>query len=306
MFLYHDMTPIPGDKVKRAVLRSDLTPIPETLEIELRLDDTNRELLKEGLDIHVGAERAYRIVLAELSRRNAEQSLRLLESMYLTCVLRDVQALTFVRERAVYLEDTSLTEIYRACGASLAQPIKNDIRVPIYHCMIGDTPTFGIAKLFQEHGGVLRVNSDGEMEFMRLETIFEQDPVLRVPANVTEEIESGFLERHEIPWFLSIDEDNEFVLGDNSKARHARYQHHAEEDVLRNMTRVLVQATRVRVDLAMSVCAGDAAEVIGVDTYAILTAAHTITTGTAGDKIEQYTRAWLGALVSENSEVPDR
>ncbi|NCC41651.1 MAG: hypothetical protein EOM21_19995 [Gammaproteobacteria bacterium] len=304
MFLYHDKSKIPGDKVKSAIFRADMAPIPETLEIDLRMDHTNRHFLKEGLDIYIGGGNVYRIALAELTRRNAEQARRLLESMHLTCVLRDLHKLTFVRDRAVYLEDTSLTEIYRACGATMMRPIQNDIRVPIFHCIIGDTPTFGIAKLFQEHGGVLRMDRRDRLEFIRLEEIFKQKPSLVVPPNVTEEIKSGFIERHEIPWFLSIGEDNEFILGDNSKPRHARYQHHATEDVVRNMTRVLVQAKRLRIDIAPTLRAGDAVEVTGVDTYAILTCANVYTTGTSGDNIEQYTRVWLGSLTSRSRALP--
>jgi len=296
VYYYHDLTQIPGDKVKRSVFRADLAPIPETLEIELRLDDGNRDYLKEGLDIYVGPERAYRIALAELTRRNTEQAGRLIEFMHLTCVLRELQPLTFVRERAVHLENTSLTDIYRACGASLAKPIKGDIVIPSFTCLIGDTPTFGVAKLFQEHAGVLRINADDELEFLRLEALFDQKPTLTVPANLTEAIDSGFIERHEIPWFFGLDEHNAFIFGDNSKARHARFKPRAEEDVLRNMTRVLIQSKRLRIDYTISLRAGDAAQVIGGETYAILTAASVYSSGTEGGPIEQYTRVWLGLM----------
>lgn len=319
MYFYHDLTPIPGDKIKRTVFRADLAPIPATLEIELRLDDGNRDYLKEGLDIYAGPDRAYRCVLAQLYRRNAEQTGRMLESMHMTCVQRELQPLTFVRERAVYLEDTTLTDIYRACGAQLAKPIIGDVAIPRFTCLIGDTPTFGVAKLFQEHRGVLRVNKDDDLEFMRLESLFEQKPSLVVPANVTEEIESGFIERHEIPWFFGIDETNAFIFGNTDKARHARYKHGSEEDVLRNMSRVLIQAKRLRIDYTVSLRAGDAAKIAGgggvgndplpsndpvptwgddeEDIFTVLTSAGVYSSGTDGLPIEQYTRVWLGSLI---------
>ena len=301
MFYYHDETEIDGGLIKLAVLRSDLAPIPETLEMDIRLDNTNRALLQEGKDIYVGGGRAYRIVLAEVSRRTAQQGVRLVETVSLTAVLRELQGLTFVRERAIWLEDTTLTDIYRACGAKLQRDIKGDVAVPVYHCMVGDTPTFGIAKLFQEHGGVLRVNSDGELEFMRLPAIFTQDPVLYLPANVTEEITSGFIERHELPWFFSVDAGNNFVLGNNAKPRHVRYTHRASEDVLRNMTRVLIQSKRARVDVNLSICAGDCAELSDGSKHAVLTAAHYYATGTDGIEVSQYSRVWLGVLTGSET-----
>lgn len=280
--------------ISLAVLRSDLVPIPETLELDVRLDNSNRSQLKEGKDIYVGGGRAYQIILVELRRRNVEQSARLVEWVRVTAVLRELQGLTFVRERAVWLENTTLTAIYRACGAQLSADIQGDITIPAYHCLVGDTPTFGIAKLFQEHGGVLRAGENG-IEFKSLMSLFDQNVGLTVPPNVTEEIESGFIERHEVPWFVSVDANNNFVLGNNSKARHARYIHRASESVVRNMTRVLIQAKRARLDVNMSIRAGDLAQV-GEDKMVVLTAAHAYETGVDGGKVAQYTRVWLGVL----------
>lgn len=301
MFYYHDETEIDGGLIKLAVLRSDLAPVPETLEMDIRLDNANRALLQEGKDIYVGGGRAYRIVLAEVSRRTAQQGVRLVETISVTAVLREMRPLTFVRDRAIWLEDATLTDIYRACGAELQSEIKGDVTIPVYHCMVGDTPTFGIAKLFQESGGVLRVNSDGELEFMRLPAIFNQNPALYLPANVTEEITSGFIERHELPWFFSVNTGNDFVMGNNAKPRHARYIHGASEDVLRNMTRVLIQSKRARVDVNMSLCAGDCAELSDGTKLAVLTAAHHYGTGSDGGEVSQYTYVWLGALTGGES-----
>lgn len=296
MFYYHDETEIDGGLIQLAVLRSDLAPIPETLEMDIRLDNFNRERLQEGKDIYVGGGRAYRIILAEVSRRTAQQGVRLIETMSVTAVLRELQPLTFVRETAIYLEDATLTEIYRACGAQLPQDISGDIKIPIYHCLVGDTPTFGVAKLFQEHGGVLRANSEGKIEFRRLAALFEQTPTLYLPQNVTEEITSGFIERHELPWFFSVDQENNFVLGNNAKPRHVRYVHRASEDVLRNMTRVLIQSKRARLDVNLSLCAGDCAELSDGSKHAVLTAAHHYATGADGNELSQYTYVWLGTL----------
>jgi hypothetical protein len=295
-FFYHNGKSIPGDKIKLSVLRTDLVPIPETLEISLRLDDENRAQLIEGNDITVSGGRAFRIVKVDVERRNAEQGPRLLESVHITAVMRPLHQLTFVRPKAIWLEKTTFTDIYRAAGAELSSAIKGDVAVPRYACMIGDTPTFGIAKLFQECGGVMRVNSEGAMEFMKLPTLFTQTPKLNVPANVTEDINSGFLERHEIPWFVSTKPESDIQQGNNTKPRHARYQPLSDEGVLRNMTQVLIQAKKARVDLNVGLCAGDTARLSDGTLMTILTAAHVHSVGTHGSDINQYTRVWLGVL----------
>lgn len=301
MFSYHDGSPIDGGQIKEAIIRSDMAPVPETLEINIRLDNANRAHLQEGKDIYLHGERPYRIILTEVSRRAQQQGIRLIERVHCTAVLRSVYPLTFVRERAVYLRETSFTDIYRACGATLRNPIINDIRIPVFHCVVGDTPTIAIAKLFQEHGGILRANEDGDIEFMRLPAIFEQEPEVILPANVTEEVQSGFLERHEIPFFISCDVENNILFGNRAKPRHARYVHAKSEDVLRNMTRVLVQAKRARIDVNISARAGALAELSDDTKLAVLTAAHNYSTGVDGLPVSQYTRLWLGALTGNEA-----
>lgn len=294
-FSYHDKSEIPGDKIKLAIVRSDLVPIPETLEMDLRLDDENRDLLVEGNDVYSG-ERAFRIIKIDLDRRNAEQGPRLFETLRLTAVMRDLHKLTFVRAQAIWLENTTFTDIYRAAGATLKSAIKGDVRIPLYACPNGDTPTFGIAKLFQEHGGVMRATVAGDLEFLPLPTIFTKPPVLDIPVNTTEAISSGFLERHEIPWTVTLHPDNQFLLGNNSKPRFSRYLHRVTEDVARNMTRVLIQARTARIDLNLALVAGDPARLSDGTMLAILTAVHVYSSGTHGENIDQYTKVWLGAL----------
>lgn len=297
MFYYHDQSEIDGGMIKIAVLRSDMAPIPETLEIDISLDANNRDLLKEGNDLYAGpsAARAYRIVLAAVSRRNQQQGIRQIETMSVTAVLRELQPLTFVRETAIHLENTTLTDIYRACGAELQNDVQGDITIPVFECVVGDTPTFAIAKIFQEQGGILRSNN-GTLEFIRLEALFDQEPSVFIPANISEEIASGFIERHEIPWFVSADNNNGIILGNNTKPRHVRYVHAATEEALRNMTRVLIRAKRARIDFTLSAIAGSLAELSDESKYTVLTAAHVYSTGVDGNKVDQHTRLWLGEL----------
>jgi hypothetical protein len=233
-------------------------------------------------------------------RRVAQQGIRLVEWVQVTAVLKPLYNLTFVRDRALYMENTTLTDIYRACGAELAQDIRGDIAIPVFHTVAGSTPTFEIAKLFQEHGGILRSNQ-GALEFIRLPDLFNQTPKLYAPANATKEVQSDFIEKHEAPWFLSVDDDGNFVMGNNTNPRHVRYIHRADEERLRNMTRVLINYQQLRLDVNMSLCAGDLGELSDGTKTPILTVAHAYSTGTDGLEVAQYTKVWLSILIGQET-----
>ena len=301
MFYYDNQEPINGEIIKLGVVRSDLAPIPETVELDIRLDDSNRDLVKESRKLYVGSGRAFYILKSEVKRENKQQGSRLIESVSITGVMEELHPLTFVRDRAIYLENTTFTEIYRACGCKLKSGILNDVKIPLFQSFVGDTPTFAIAKLFQEQGGVLRARATGQLEFLRVPAIFEQEPAASLAANLTEEIQSGFIERHELPYFFSVDQGNSFLLGNSTKPRHVRYVHRTPEDVLRNMTRVLIQKKRARLDLNLSLCAGDCIAVNDGNRYALLTAAHVYSGGIDDAELSQYSRLWLGQMTGSET-----
>ena len=84
-------------------------------------------------------------------------------------------------------------------------------------------PSYDIAKVLQEEGGA--IYTDGrEVTFTRLQDIFKQEPILSLEYDTTENIESGFMERHEVPSFFSIDTAGAFVYGNRSKVRAIGYQ----------------------------------------------------------------------------------
>ena len=53
---------------------------------------------------------------------------------------------TILRERLITKERSGLAAIYRATGASLAS-IDADFQAPRFTCLVGDVPTFPIARL---------------------------------------------------------------------------------------------------------------------------------------------------------------
>jgi len=284
-----------GDLIKSATLRSDLSPIPLTLEAEIRSGDAGLDkLLAEGQTLSVGGD-ALRIVKSKKIAGRSTQGQRDEEAFSVTALLDSCHGAAYVRSRAIIKENASLAAIYRAAGATI-RGVDADFPVPRFCCPVGDTPTFHIARLLQEEGGSVRWKG-GKLQFMRLGDMFKQATVLTLPDNASEDVESGFLERHTVPWFFSLSASGEAVFGNRDKPRAARFSPFKDVQRLRNMTRCLVHRKTSRTTLRGNVAAGDLIAYTGGVKLAVITAAHFFGSGTDdGGAQDAYTRLWVGSL----------
>jgi len=290
-----DGNQIRGDLIASARLRSDLAPIPMSLELDIRAGDESieRQLAQDQL-LSTAAGDKFRIVKSAKVQSKDVQGERLMAVMRVTALLDACHGIAFVRSRAIIKEQASLAVIYRAGGATV-KTIDADFPVPRFYCPVGDTPTFQIARVLQEEGGVVRWK-DGRLGFVRLPDLFKQQPVSTVAHNAADDVESGFLERHEVPWFFSLDDAAGFVFGNRDKPRTVQFAPFQNEQRLRNMSRCLIRRKVVKVPLNMKAGAGELVEFADGAKLVVMTAAHVWeNTGDTGAG-QNYTRLWLGEL----------
>ena len=278
--------PLRGDLLLYAVLRNDLAPVPQTLEADIRHDDALARHFAEGQTITAGGA-AHRIIKTERVREPGTQGPRLKATLRVTAVLDSCHALCFVRERAVIKSQATLAGIYRACGGTVPV-IEGDFEVPRFVCPIGGVPTYGIAKLLQEQGGAMSFRRQ-KLRFVRLQNLMSQSPAATLPPNSAEEIASGFLQRHEVPRFFSVDETGAIVQGNDSKARHARYVPKQNVQGLRNMTRALVRTCSVTTGYNPNLWAGDTIQLADGRVLVIGTIAHIQRGATSSSRLWLYT-----------------
>lgn len=290
-----DGNQIRGDLIVSATLRTDLAPIPASLELDVRGGEESIErLLAQDQILSTGSGDKFRIVKSGKVQRKDVQGERLMAVMRVTALLDACHGIAFVRSRAIIKEQASLSMIYRAAGATV-KAIDADFPVPRFYCPVGDTPTFQIARVLQEEGGVVRWK-EGRLGFVRLPDLFKQEPVVTVPHSAAEDVESGFLERHEVPWFFSLDDAGGFVHGNRDKPRTAMYAPFTNEQRLRNMTRCLIRRKVAKLPLNMRACAGEAVEFADGKKLAVMTAANVWESTGDGGAGQNYTRLWLGEL----------
>ena len=143
MILYLDNgDQLRGDVLCSAVLRSDLAPIPCTLEAEVRLtDEIEAARLVEGKTLKTAADDSFTIVKAQRITGRATQGDRVQEGVRITALLTACLPIAYVRDRAIIKEGAGLAAIYRSAGATI-KGIDGDFPVPRFYCPIGETPSY--------------------------------------------------------------------------------------------------------------------------------------------------------------------
>lgn len=284
-----------GDIVVSAVVRSDLSPIPRTLEATVRLDDDVKPFLVEGKRVIAGhGDAEFRIVKVETANdAQSVQGGRAGGNIAISALLDPCHAISFRRQKAVIKESASMGAIYRSCGATVS--VESDFTIPRFSCLAGEVPSIMVARVLQEEGGALLWVGGAKLRFVRLPDLFKQTPADRVSGDSARDIESGFLERHEVPSFYSIGPDGGFVFGNREKTRTLHYRPRADVRTLRNMTRVLVMRKTLRGQYAGQIGAGAVIEVDG-KAFVVVTAAHVHESGTDGEGADGYSKYWLGSL----------
>lgn len=287
-----DGTALRGDFVIRAVQRYDLVPIPSTLELALRSDESLGGRVTEGSLIFCGSD-GYRVVKM---RRGVSAWVQSggsgSEVLEITALLDGFESLAKRLQRAVIKESKSLGEIYRSCGARVR--VTADVPVARFAALAGQFPTPSIAQALQEEA-VAPVWRDSAMSFVRLDDLFYQRPIAAMQADTTQRVESEFLERHEIPWALSAAPGGAIIFGRKTESRGAYFLPRTPERVLRNVSRCLAVRRSHIGGLSAGIRAGDVVAIAGVPNV-VTTAANTWDTGAGGGPSQQSTRMWLAEM----------
>lgn len=282
-----------GELILEWILRSDLTPIPRTVELTVKVGADMEDRLKVGASFWTGRELLkYEVVKVERADpAGVVQGGQSLQAMKVTALLAMCAQIGYRRQTAVVSRNRTIGDVYRSCGAEAA--IATDITVPQFTCFKGQVPSNAIATVLQERGAVLVLRNKA-ISVMRVADLFNQTPIDAVgQADTSAKIESEFLERHEIPMYFSTDDAGAFVMGADESARTTLYWPRTDEGTLRNMSQVLVKRKVVPSAMCQEVVAGDVMNV-GGELLVVMTAAHRYTQrdGTT----ESSSRLWLGAL----------
>lgn len=286
---------LPADVMLKWVGRSDLTPIPRSLEFTVKLIDGVQERLKAGTSIWAGRENLrYEIVKTDRAQPLGQvQGKSQQQAMKVTALLHRCASVARPLNSAVILTNTTLGAIYRACGAFM--PVASDFAVPRFTCFKGHEPSYPLAQALQEEGAAL-VLRNGSITAMRLTDMAKQAPLADIgQVDSSAKIESEFLQHQDVPSFYSVNDSAAIVRGQMGQARRVAFMARADERQLRNASCVLVRSKTVDSNICQQYQAGDVLRV-GGDNLVIITAAHAFENLEGAQ--ESRSRLWLGSLVN--------
>lgn len=287
---------VPGDLLVSGVIRSDMAPVPMTLDVTLRQD--SKFTVNKGDRVVAGRDGlTYQVVqVSDNNDITAVQGHRAYGTTSFIAFLDSCAAVAVPRATAVVKNAATLGEIYRSCGATI--PVDSDFTVSRFASFIGDVPSFRIAQVLQEEGGAV-FWAAGKLKFIRLPDLFKQTPTKKLLTDSTEDLSNEFLEQHEIPFFYSTDDTGAIIFGNRDQTRTARYVPRQDQRTLTNMTRVLVLKKKFKSPYAPAINAGSV--ILVVDTpYAVVTAAHVYETGTDGSGSNAYSKFRLAVLGAQS------
>jgi hypothetical protein len=287
-------TPLRGDLIVRAVLRSDLTPVPQTIELEVR-DTIDTAGLKEGAVCRVGRDGVEFLIIKDMRGPNdgRVQGDRPMRTRQCIGLLASCAPVADNLQRAVVRYGSAIGEIYRACGAKVR--IDSEFSVSVFACYKGQTPAFEIAKALQEEGGALVVKGT-RVAFMRLSQMLEPEPIVTFTEDAAVAIQSSFLERHTVPFAFSINASGGFEFGRSESGRGVIYRPRCPPYILNNLSAALITRRKLFTGFAPQVLAGMRVD-LGEKPFVVVTAAHVFEPGGDADHGEQSSTLWLAEVV---------
>lgn len=290
-----DGSALRGDLVTRVVLRTDLTPVPSSVEITVVQTRETLAAIRSGAVVRVGASQAeYRLEKVQRLDGMVRRGEREFSAMRATGFLNSCAALARPLSRSIIREGSSFAEIYRSIGAD-AQ-IGADFTVPSFAALIGMSPTPAIARVLQEEGACV-FYAGGKLQFRRLQELASAKAIISYEEDRTEAVDSDTLERHGVPFAFTTLADNTISATKRETGRGVVYRPRADARILNNMGVALVTRRKKREGLSPDFNAGTRVDIAG-RAHIVVTAAHVRQIPDEGESGEEFTQLWLGEVLS--------
>lgn len=283
-----------GDLVPFIVQRSDLMAMPSTLECLIRVNKELDPFIKQGKVIALAnPDTKYRIIY---TMRKADgvmfQGNPDYQLVKVIAVLESCYKLTFLAEKAVIKENTSMAAVFRASGATIA--VNSDVAVDKFTCLVGEYPTYSLMRALGRTATVPVWDGKNSLSFTRLRDLFNAEPVEVLHQDITQSLESGFMERHEAPSYYSNTSDGGVAKSNSTSGRRADFEMFADQQVLNNLSTYLITRKVWTTGLTPNIMAGNVIQILD-EKFVVITATHAFAKAGSGSG-SQMSRFWLGSL----------
>ena len=286
-----DGSSIGGGNLISAIYRTDLVPVPVTLELVVKADDRLHELLLVDKTLTTPKGVSLTIVKSQIINEQSIKAGKRIAALHVIAVLSGCEVLLGVTKKAVSLTNTSFNEVYRALGAKVR--IKRDIKLASFVCLKGQMPTVAIAKALQKESAVI-CHSEQGLSVIRLNELMIGEATL-FDKSAVQWINHPNAIRHGNINYLSIDDNGSDILGTARSERSIEYYPRADTRELQNLRRILITKATITRQLDDRLGAGKLV-VVDNKTLVILTGAHRFESGALGGPAVMATKAWLAQV----------
>ncbi|EYU47329.1 hypothetical protein KTH04_18540, partial [Acinetobacter baumannii] len=145
---------IPASELISATLRTDLVPIPASIEFTVQSTTELDSLLKEGelLTVNDISHPFELIKVTPLKTQTIKQDRRV-GGISCIGILAGCKRLIEYSKQAIISNETSFNSVIRACGATIS--LGSDLPLPKFVCLKGSMPTQRLAHYLQQEAAVI-------------------------------------------------------------------------------------------------------------------------------------------------------
>lgn len=285
---------VPASDMVSATMRTDMIPVPVSLELVAQRTAKLEADLAAGKRLMLGTEAIPMVIVkSQVVKTQIIRDADTLGAIAVVAVLAGCESLIKPTPNAVILSGTSLAAAYRACGGRA--PFGTDIPLPEFVCLKGGLPTAEIARRLQEEGAAIRYRG-GKLHGVRLPDLFSGQPVATFDQSAVQWEDNDAVLNRQVVSVVSLAVDGVTVYGDPSGVRPVVYRGGLDSRRAKNMERVLVTRGRMLRPSNDRLQAGELIQV-GDRRMVVLTAAHRIDTGALGGSSAMATKVWLAELL---------
>lgn len=288
---FEDGSNIGGGSLINAIRRTDLVPVPVTLEMVVKADDSLYSQLICGKKLYIANNVVMTIVKSQVINAQSVNAGRRIAAIHVIAVLAGCEPLLSVVSKAVSLSNTSFNEVYRALGAKVR--IKRDIKLASFICLKGQSPTKPIALALQKEGAVV-CHSEKGLSVLRLNELFGGEAIL-FDKSAVQWINNPSAVDHSNVNYLSIDDNGTDIIGNTRPERSICYYPRANNRELQNLRRILITKATITRQLDDRLDAG-CGVLIDNQRLAVITGAHRYDSGALGGPSVNATKAWLAQI----------
>lgn len=286
---------ISGSQILSSTFRSDLVPIPATLELNVQGSDALAKVLVDGAELIIGEPALSMVIVKSLSLKTQviKNSSRI-GGIAIVAVLKGFERLMSRANGATILNQTTFGGALRAIGAKVR--IQDDLPLPEFVCLKGQLATERMALYLQQEAAAIRLNTNGSISFLKLDTLMKGVPVAKYDSSSVTWVNNPKIEAQKKSSFYSVNADGSTIENENPSAdRGLLYMPRLDTRQLKNLEKVLIHRGTIMRPLDSKLFAGNIVE-IDKKKYVILTAAMRVDTGSLGGASVMASKAWLSSL----------